>query len=182
MLVGARWQRSLRRSLVTGKWKSTAQDYDVIVFDTAPTGHTLRLLDLPFDYAKQVEMMISTGADTDVKEMTQRRFKEIIRRLRDKSQTVFSLVLYPESTPIMESYRAMLDLKKAGIETQLVVANMILPEGVCVNNFFKNRRQMQIKYLREIKERFNLPVLQFPLMQDEIKGLERLSGALNFIG
>ena len=159
-----------------------SRDYDAIVFDTAPTGHTLRLLDLPFDYAKQVEMMISTGAETGVKEVAQRRFKEIIRRLRDKSQTVFSLVLYPESTPIMESYRAMLDLKKAGIETQLVVANMILPEGVCVNNFFKNRRQMQMKYLREIKERFNLPVLQFPLMQDEIKGLERLSGALNFIG
>jgi arsenite-transporting ATPase len=135
MLVGARWQRTLRRSLVTGKWKSTAQDYDAIVFDTAPTGHTLRLLDLPFDYAKQVEMMISTGADTDVNEVTQRRFKEMIRMLRDKNHTVFSLVLYPESTPITESHRAMLDLKKAGIETQLVIANMILPEEVCTKDF-----------------------------------------------
>jgi len=158
-----------------------SRDYDVIVFDTAPTGHTLRLLDLPFDYAKQVEMMISTDADADVKEMTQRRFKEMIRMLRDKNHTVFTLVLYPESTPITESYRAMLDLKKAGIETQVVVANMVLPEEVCVNNFFKNRRKMQMKYLKEIKERFNLPVLQFPLMQDEIKGLERLSSALDFI-
>jgi arsenite-transporting ATPase len=159
-----------------------SRDYDVIVFDTAPTGHTLRLLDLPFDYAKQVEMMISTGADTDAKEVTQRRFKEMIRMLRDKNHTVFSLVLYPESTPITESYRAMLDLKKAGIETQVVVANMILPEEVCVNDFFKNRRKMQMKYLKQIKETFNLPVLQFPLMQDEIKGLKRLSRALDFIG
>jgi arsenite-transporting ATPase len=159
-----------------------SRDYDVIVFDTAPTGHTLRLLDLPFDYAKQVEMMISTGADTDVKDVTQRRFKEMIRMLRDKNHTVFSLVLYPESTPITESHRAMLDLKKAGIETQVVVANMILLEEVCVNDFFKNRRKMQMKHLMEIKKRFNLPVLQFPLMQDEIKGLERLSGALDFIG
>ena len=38
-----------------------------------------------------------------------------------------------------------------------------------------------MKYLKEIKERFNLPVLQFPLMQDEIKGVERLSNALDFI-
>jgi arsenite-transporting ATPase len=158
-----------------------SRDYDVIVFDTAPTGHTLRLLDLPFDYAKQVEMMISTGGDKDAKEVTQRRFKEMIRMLRDKNHTVFSLVLYPESTPITESYRAMLDLKKAGIETQVVIANMVLPEEVCVNNFFKNRRKMQMKYLKEIKERFNLPVLQFPLMQDEIKGVERLSNALDFI-
>jgi len=158
-----------------------SRDYDVIVFDTAPTGHTLRLLDLPFDYAKQVEMMISTGADTDAKEVAQRRFKEMIRMLRDKSHTVFSLVLYPESTPITESYRAMLDLKKAGIETQVVVANMILPEEVCVNDFFKNRRKMQMKYLKEIKERFNLPVLQFPLMEAELKGLQRLGVAVQEI-
>jgi arsenite-transporting ATPase len=126
-------------------------------------------------------MMISTGADTDVKDVTQRRFKEMIRMLRDKNHTVFSLVLYPESTPIMESYRAMLDLKKAGIETQVVVANMVLPEEVCVNDFFKNRRQMQIKYLKEIKERFNLPVLQFPLMEAELKGLHQLGVAVQEI-
>jgi len=155
-------------------------DYEVVVFDTAPTGHTLRLLDLPFDYAKQVEMMVGAAESAEAKETAQNRFRDIISTLRDKSRTVFSLVLYPESTPIMESYRAMLDLKEAGIETQLVIANMVLPEEVCSNNFFKNRRQMQIKYLQEIKDRFNLPVLQFPLMQEEIKGLNRLkTAALN---
>jgi arsenite-transporting ATPase len=76
----------------------------------------------------------------------------------------------------------MLDLKDAGIETQLVVANMVLPEEVCVNDFFKNRRRMQMKYLNEIKERFNLPVLQFPLMQEEIKGLYTLEKASIYIG
>ncbi len=153
------------------------KDYDIVVFDTAPTGHTLRLLDLPFDYAKQVEMMVSSAESAGIKETTQNRFRDIISTLRDKTRTVFSLVLYPESTPIMESYRAMLDLKDAGIETQLVVANMILPEEVCVNDFFRNRRNMQMKYLEEIKERFGLPVLQFPLMQEEIKGLTRLKTA-----
>ncbi len=153
------------------------KDYKVVVFDTAPTGHTLRLLDLPFDYAKQVEMMISTIESSAIKETTQNRFRDIISTLRDKSRTVFSLVLYPESTPITESYRAMLDLKEAGIETQLLVANMVLSEEVCSNNFFKNRRQMQLRYLQEIKDRFNLPVLQFPLMQEEIKGLSRLKTA-----
>jgi arsenite-transporting ATPase len=156
------------------------REYEAVVFDTAPTGHTLRLLDLPFDYAKQVEMMVSTAENSDIKETTQNRFREIISTLRDKNRTVFSLVLYPESTPIMESYRAMLDLKDAGIETELVIANMVLQEEVCTNNFFRNRRRMQLKYLEEIKEKFNLPVLQFPLMQDEIKGLARLDNALTF--
>ena len=149
-------------------------NYEVVVFDTAPTGHTLRLLDLPFDYAKQVEMMVSTTDSSEIKETAQNRFRDIIGTLRDKKRTVFSLVLYPESTPIMESYRAMLDLKKAGIETQLVIANMVLPEEACTNNFFRSRRQMQLKYLQEIKDRFNLPVLQFPLLQEEIKGLHHV--------
>jgi arsenite-transporting ATPase len=157
------------------------RDYDVIVFDTAPTGHTLRLLDLPFDYAKQVEMMVASAESLQVKEATQNRFRHIIDLLRDKNRTVFSLVLYPESTPIMESYRAILDLKDAGIETQLVVANMILPEEVCVNNFFLNRRQMQMRYLKEINERFGLPVLQFPMMEEEINGMELLKKAVKIL-
>lgn len=153
------------------------RDYEVVVFDTAPTGHTLRLLDLPFDYAKQVEMMVGAAESAEAKETAQNRFRDIISTLRDKKKTIFTLVLYPESTPIMESYRAMLDLKDAGIQIQFVVANMVLPEEVCSNNFFKNRRQMQMKYLEEIKDRFNLPVLQFSLMQEEIKGLDRLKAA-----
>ncbi|MCL4457930.1 MAG: ArsA family ATPase [Nitrospirae bacterium] len=158
-----------------------SKDYSVVVFDTAPTGHTLRLLDLPFDYAKQVEMMVSAAESSEVKETAKSRFGQIIDILRDKSRTIFSLVLYPESTPIMESYRAMLDLRDAGIETQLVVANMILPEEVCTNDFFKNRRAMQMRYLTEINDRFNLPVLQIPLTQDEIKGLASINGVLKNI-
>ncbi|GBE36300.1 arsenical pump-driving ATPase [bacterium BMS3Bbin07] len=153
-------------------------EYEAVVFDTAPTGHTLRLLDLPFDYARQVEMM---AGGTEVKEKAGIRFKNIIRILKDRKQTVFSLVLYPESTPITESYRAMTDLKDAGIETQLVVANMVLPEEVCTNNFFRGRRQMQLGYLKEITERFDLPVLRFPLLQEEIKGLETLSDAAELL-
>lgn len=154
-----------------------SKDYDVIIFDTAPTGHTLRLLDLPFDYAKQVELMFATTANSPKDDVIRDRFKKIIARIRDKNRTVFSIVLYPESTPIMESYRAMLDLEDAGIETQLVIANMVLPEEVCTNDFFKNRRRMQMKYLKDIRERFNLPILIYPMMEDEIRGIEQLKMA-----
>jgi len=154
------------------------KEYDAVVFDTAPTGHTLRLLDLPFDYAKQVEMMAGGTGSSDVKEAAENRFRAIIKTLRDQIHTVFNIVLYPESTPILESYRAMLNLKEAGIETQLVVANMILPEEICKNDFFINRRNMQIRYLKEIRDRFKLPMLQFPMLQEEIKGLVQLKHAL----
>lgn len=158
-----------------------SKEYDTVVFDTAPTGHTLRLLELPFDYAKQVEMMVSADEAKTAKEAVENRFRKIIDILKDKNRTTFSIVLYPESTPIMESYRAMLDLKAAGINTQMVVANMILPDEVCKNDFFKNRRGMQMRYLTEIHKKFNLPVLQFPLMQKEIKGLKALERALTYI-
>jgi arsenite-transporting ATPase len=151
--------------------------YDIIVFDTAPTGHTLRLLDLPFSYAKQAEMMIATAEGAKVKSKTENRFRKIIATLRDRKQTAFCLVLYPESTPVLESYRAMEDLKEAGIRTQLVVANMLLPEKVCVNDFFRNRLHMQLEYLGEIREKFNLPVLRFPLMENEMTGIEELKKA-----
>lgn len=155
-----------------------SNEYHTIIFDTAPTGHTLRLLELPFDYAKQVEMMAGTGDNVAVKDVAQSRFKKIIQTLRDKDRTVFAFVLYPESTPILESYRAMVDLRNAGIDTQLIVVNLILTDRVCINDFFKNRQQMQMKYLREIKQKFNLPVLQIPLMQDEIRGFELLKKAV----
>jgi len=154
-----------------------SKNYNSIVFDTAPTGHTLRLLDLPFDYAQQVEMMISTDESAKEKAASQNRFKNIIQMLKDKNRTVFSIVLYPESTPIMEAYRAMLDLKDAGLNTQLIVANMVLPREVCTNSFFASRYQMQMKYLKDIEQRFGLPVFQFPMIQDEIKGIGNLESA-----
>ncbi|MDA8087343.1 MAG: TRC40/GET3/ArsA family transport-energizing ATPase [Nitrospiraceae bacterium] len=156
-----------------------SRDYDLVVFDTAPTGHTLRLLDLPFGYAKQMEMMV---CGDEAKKTAQNRFREIINILRDGERTVFSLVLYPESTPILESYRAMRDLKDAGIETQLVVANMILPDGVATNEFFRNRRAMQMEHLEEIRDRFSLPVMVFPLLEEEPRGLDALRKSLSFIG
>jgi len=124
-------------------------------------------------------MMVSSTENAAVKQETGNRFREIIALLRDRERAVFSLVLYPESTPIMESWRAVLDLKHAGIETQLIVANLVLPESACSNAFFRNRRQMQLRYLKQIDNKFSVPVLQFPLMAEEIKGLKLLRGATN---
>jgi arsenite-transporting ATPase len=155
-----------------------SDDYDVIVFDTAPTGHTLRLLELPFDYSQQVELMVATTQQSnDIRAETRARFESIISRLRDPERSVFIFVVYPESTPIVEAYRAMLDLKDAGIPTQLVVANQVIPEDQATNSFFRSRRTMQVKYLGEIEGRFRVPVLVLPLLDQEIRGLPVVSRA-----
>jgi arsenite-transporting ATPase len=54
---------------------------------------------------------------------------------------------------------------------------MLLPEKVCVNDFFRNRLNMQLKYLEEIREKFNLPVQHFPLMENDMTGIEELKKA-----
>ena len=155
-----------------------SDDYDFVVFDTAPTGHTLRLLELPFDYSDQVSLMVTTNQKSqDAKSVTQKRFDRVIARMKDPEQSIFSFVVYPESTPVIEAYRAMLDLKEAGIQTQFVVANQVLEPEYCTNEFFIKRRKMQEKYLAEIKERFQLPVTIMPLLESEIKGLGMIQKA-----
>ncbi|MDZ7763751.1 MAG: TRC40/GET3/ArsA family transport-energizing ATPase [Melioribacteraceae bacterium] len=159
-----------------------SDDYDFVVFDTAPTGHTLRLLELPFDYSDQVSMMVSTNEKSkDAKSVTQKRFDKVIARMKDPNQSIFSFVVYPESTPVVEAYRAMLDLKEAGIQTQFVVANQVLEPEYCTNEFFIKRRKMQEKYLGEIKEKFKLPVTVMPLLETEIKGLDMIRNAAKLL-
>jgi arsenite-transporting ATPase len=65
-------------------------------------------------------------------------------------------------------------LKKVGIQPRLVVANFIIPPDQ-VTPFAQARRNMQVKYLAEIRERFNTPVLEIPLLPQEVKGLEMLA-------
>ncbi|MEX2444234.1 MAG: TRC40/GET3/ArsA family transport-energizing ATPase [Alkalispirochaeta sp.] len=159
-------------------WYVEREEYDIVVFDTAPTGHTLRLLELPFDYADQVGMMVTTtGEGNTAKSETQARFDRIIAQMKDPERSSFGFVVYPESTPVIEAYRAMVDLRAAGIDTQFVVANQVLQEEYCTNDFFRKRRTMQERYLGEINRRFQLPVTVMPLFETEITGLEMVERA-----
>ncbi|POR04158.1 hypothetical protein AU468_04070 [Alkalispirochaeta sphaeroplastigenens] len=159
-------------------WYVEREEYDLVVFDTAPTGHTLRLLELPFDYADQVGLMVtSTGEGDTAKSDTQTRFDRIIAQMKDPERSAFGFVVYPESTPVVEAYRAMVDLRAAGIETQFVVANQVLQQEYCTNDFFRKRRAMQEKYLGEINQRFQLPVTIMPLFETEITGLAMVERA-----
>jgi len=151
-------------------------DWQAVVFDTAPTGHTLRLIELPMDWSQQIDVKVFASVDTSAADdVAKQRFGQVIEMMRDPAQSTFAFVMYPESTPILEAWRAAQELGSVGIQPGLVVVNLVIPPEQATTPFVQARRAMQEKYLAEIGERFATPVLQVPLMEQEVKGLEMLA-------
>lgn len=155
---------------------ASAEDFEVIVFDTAPTGHTLRLLELPMDWSKQIQFKAGQASEISESDRIEKeKFNKVIEMMKDEERTTFAFVMYPEKTPIIEAYRASKELETLGIKTQLAVANLIIPEEQAITPFFKNRRNMQLSYLEELKERFeDALIVRVPMYAKEIKGIDML--------
>ncbi len=155
---------------------ASQDEWDAVVFDTAPTGHTLRLLELPVDWSKQIDVKVFASVDATVADdVAKARFAKVIYMMSDPEQSTFAFVMYPESTPILEAWRAAQELSTGGIHPGLVVANMVIPPEQTTTLFVQFRRSMQEKYLKEIAKRFSVPQVQIPLLPNEIKGLKMLT-------
>ena len=155
---------------------ASQEGWDSVVFDTAPTGHTLRLLELPVDWSKQIDVKIFASVEaTAADDVAKQRFGQVIGMMSDPEQSTFAFVMYPEATPILEAWRAAQELGSVGIHPGLVVANMVIPPEQSTTPFVQSRRLMQEKYLKEIGKRFNVPLAQIPLLPREIKGLKMLA-------
>jgi len=136
----------------------------------------LRLIELPMDWSQQIDVKVFASVDTSAADdVAKQRFGQVIEMMRDPAQSTFAFVMYPESTPILEAWRAAQELGSVGIQPGLVVANLVIPPEQATTPFVQARRAMQEKYLAEIGERFATPVLQVPLMAQEVKGLEMLA-------
>ena len=155
---------------------ASQDEFQAVVFDTAPTGHTLRLLELPVDWRKQLDVKIFASVETTAADdVAKQRFGKVIEMMRNPEQSTFAFVMYPEATPILEAWRAARELGTVGIHPGLIVANMVIPLQQANTDFTHARRTMQEKYLVEITDRFGLPVAQISLLPQEIKGLEMLA-------
>lgn len=162
-------------------------DGDVIVFDTAPTGKTLRELAMPFDWAgflqkqiqdgKELARLMNMGGDSfDALEQDKRRYENALAVLRDRLNTVFNLVLLPERLPIEETQSAITGLDRLGIPVQALVINQcILPEVIEGNRFLAARAAVQACYLDEIEARFeSLTQARLPLLDRDVSELSTL--------
>jgi arsenite/tail-anchored protein-transporting ATPase len=155
---------------------ASQSDWQVVVFDTAPTGHTLRLIELPMDWSQQIDVKVFASVESSAADdVAKQRFGQVIEMMRDPEQSTFAFVMYPESTPILEAYRAVQELRTVGIEPGLVVANQVIPADRATTPFVRARRAMQEQYLADIARRFPIPLIQIPLLPQEVRGLELLA-------
>lgn len=155
---------------------ASQSQWEVVVFDTAPTGHTLRMLELPIDWSKQLDVKVFASVDSALADdVAKQRFSAVIDMMRDPAQSTFAFVMYPELTPIIEAYRASEELRTVGIEPGLAVANFIIPPEQATTPYSAARRNMQQKYMAEIANRFAVPVVQIPLLPNEVRGIALLT-------
>lgn len=104
-------------------------DYDHIIFDTAPTGHTLRMLQLPSawtDFINESTHGASCLGQLSGLEAKKETYKKAVENLSDESLTTLVLVTRPDKTPLNEVARASKELSEIGIENQILVINGVL--------------------------------------------------------
>jgi arsenite-transporting ATPase len=168
--------------------------FDLLVFDTAPTGHTLRLIRMPelmeawiraLSRSRRAMLGVEQDDRTDpiMRSLTERleRLREFRARLISPRVTAFVLVLVAERLPIEETSRAMAQLEDAGVRVGALIVNRVLPAD-SPDPFLVARQGQERVYLDEIDRRFAaVPRIRVPQLARDVHGIETLqtiAGAL----
>lgn len=141
----------------------------VVVIDTAPTGHTLLLLDSTQSYNKEIQR--SQG---DIPESV----KKLLPRLRNAEETEVIIVTLAETTPVYEAMRLQEDLKRAGINSKWWVINSSLYATNTTNRILKAKASNEVVWINKVNEisKGNFAVIEWKA--EEVKG-ENLLDLLN---
>lgn len=144
----------------------TAKSADeIVVIDTAPTGHTLLLLDAAQTYHK--ELARSTG---EVPE----NVKMLLPRLRNTNETGVVIVTLAEATPVLEASRLQDDLKRADIVPKWWVINQSLYATDTNDPVLKGRAYAELSWINKVEAELSEKCAIVPLMSEENKGYEQL--------
>ncbi|MDF2499427.1 MAG: arsenical pump-driving ATPase [Anaerosporomusa subterranea] len=161
--------------------KTTENNYDYIIFDTAPTGHTLRMLQLPSAWSNFISES-THGASClgqlagleDKKGM----YKDAVANLADKDKTTLILVSRPEETPLLEAERSSLELSDLGINNQLLIINGVLGEASDpLSQIIVDKQQNAMDNMPQGLKRFKTFTL--PLRSYNILGIEKIREFFN---
>ena len=210
-VVGASMMEEVHRQLDTAKASPGADEaalfdrlisiileerahFDRLVFDTAPTGHTIRLLSLPELMGVWIKGLLDKRQKTnenysrlindgepvddpiyDVLRVRQARFSKAREILLDKLQTGFIFVLNPERLPIIETKKAIELLGSYDLKVSTLIINKVLPEEVD-GDFMMERKKHEKQYMDQIEETFlEQKLLYVPLFSKDIVSREQLT-------
>lgn len=140
-----------------------------VVLDTAPTGHTILLLDAAEAYHREVER-----TQGDMPESV----KELLPRLRDKDFTHVFVVTLPEATPVHEAERLQKDLRRAGIEPYAWVINQSLLASGTHNPVLMERGAYELPYIETVSERLSFRCALIPWLERQPVGKDGLSSLI----
>lgn len=166
--------------------------FEKIVFDTAPTGHTVRLLSLPHLLGAWLDTLIEKRVkalglmqmannagkknkeeimnDPVIKILSGRldKINKVKDIIMDKEKVSFAFVLNAEKLPIEETKKAIKLLEEYKINVGYIVVNRILPDSI-ESDFWNNKKQLESKYLQEIFDTFkNKKIILIPMLNSDM--------------
>ena len=141
-----------------------------VVLDTAPTGHTLLLLDATEAYHREIERTASDLPD---------EVRRLLPRLRDKLFTRVLIVTLPEATPVHEVATLQEDLRRAHIEPFAWIINQSFARADLNDPLLVSRGLGELPYLREVIEQHAARTAIVPWVPEEPIGPEKLQQLLN---
>jgi len=136
-----------------------------VVLDTAPTGHTLLLLDATEAYHREVARKASDMPEEVL---------NLLPRLRDPSFTHVLIVTLPEATPVHEAAALQAGLRRAQIEPFAWVINQSFIEAQTSDPLLRGRGAAELPFIREVTEQHSSRTALVPWVPKEPVGAERL--------
>lgn len=155
-------------------------EFDHVIFDTAPTGHTLRMLQLPSAWSNFIsESKHGASCLGQLAGLEDRKeiYKNAVKTLSNGELTTLILVSRPENSPLKEAERASKELQDIGVNNQILVINGVLknPDDELSNNIF-NKQKIALSNIPEHLN--NLETFEIPLRPYNITGIENLRAFL----